>query len=167
LLHTTTVPDLSEKTLRYPGHAQRISALRDAGFFTTEPVRVAAVDVRPIDLTSRLLFDQWFLAEGERDLTVLRIVVEGQRGDEDVRRQFDLIDYFDDERQVASMARTTGYTCAAVARLVANGTFRRAGIVPPEYIGREPVAYSAVIDTLAARGVTMSHTELVHESNGE
>ncbi len=167
LLHTTTVPDLSEKTLRYPGHAQRIGALRDAGLFAAEPVRVGEHEVRPIDLTSRLLFDQWFLAEGERDLTVLRIVVEGRRADEEIRRQFDLIDYFDDDRQVASMSRTTGYTCSAVARLVANGTFRRPGIVPPEYIGRDPAAYSAVIETLAARGVTMRYTDTVGQSNGD
>jgi saccharopine dehydrogenase-like NADP-dependent oxidoreductase len=164
LLHTTTVPDLSGKTLRYPGHARRIIALRDAGFFGTEPVRVGGMDVRPIDVTSRLLFDQWYLSDDERDLTVMRIIVEGRRGEEEIRRQFDLLDYYDDDRRVASMSRTTGYTCAAVARLVANGSFRRPGIVPPEYIGRDSAAYSAVIELLAARGVTMRHTDTVYHS---
>jgi saccharopine dehydrogenase-like NADP-dependent oxidoreductase len=33
------------------------------------------------------------------------------------------------------MARTTGFTCTAVANLVVNGTYDRVGISPPEYLG--------------------------------
>ena len=51
------------------------------------------------------------------------------------------------------MARTTGYTCTAVARLVANGRFRRTGICPPEYVGETPGCAEAVLADLAARNV--------------
>ena len=37
--------DLSEKTLRYPGHAEKIEFLKELGFFSEDPVMVQGVEV--------------------------------------------------------------------------------------------------------------------------
>jgi lysine 6-dehydrogenase len=100
-----------------------------------------------------LLFPLWHLAEGEEDLTVMRVSVEGRWGARRVRRTFDLLDRYDPATCTTSMARTTGYTCTAGVRLLAQGLYRQGGISPPEFLGREPGCYEFVIAELAKRGV--------------
>jgi lysine 6-dehydrogenase len=153
LLTTTRVPDMVEKTLRYPGHIGRIRILRESGFFSTTPVQVGDVSVRPIDFSARLLFPSWQLGEDEEDLTVMRVIVEGRRNGQKVRHTFNLLDRHDRATGISAMARTTGYTCTATVRLVARGLYTRKGISPPELIGREPGCYEFVMAELAARGI--------------
>jgi lysine 6-dehydrogenase len=158
LLATTDVPEMVEKTLRYPGHIERIRVLRESGLFSTEPVTVGGFSVRPLDFTARLLFPAWQLAEGEEDLTVMRVIVEGRDRQGGVRHTFDLLDRFDRATGTTSMARTTGYTCTAGVRLVARGIYARKGVSPPELIGREPGCYEFVMAELAARGIVFRET---------
>ncbi|MGE5236195.1 MAG: saccharopine dehydrogenase family protein, partial [Acidobacteriota bacterium] len=158
LLSTTEIPDMVEKTLRYPGHIERIRVLRESGLFSTTPVEVGETLVRPLDFTARLLFPAWQLAEGEEDLTVMRVVVEGRLEGRKVRHTFDLLDRYDRATGITSMARTTGYTCTAGVRLLARGLFGRKGISPPELIGREPGCYAFVMAELAARGIAFHET---------
>ena len=48
------------------------------------------------------------------------------------------------------MARTTGFTCTAVANLVLNGKYHRIGISPPEYLGEH---FKFIRNYLEERGV--------------
>jgi saccharopine dehydrogenase-like NADP-dependent oxidoreductase len=153
LLATADVPYMIEKTLRYPGHIEKIRVLRESGFLSSEPVDVAGRAVRPIDVTSRLLFPLWKLDGGEEDLTVMRVSVDGVEGGRRVRRTFDLLDRYDPRTRTSSMARTTGYTCTAGIRLLARGAFARPGISPPELVGREAECYAFVMADLASRNV--------------
>ena len=157
LLRTCRTPNMVEKTLRYPGHAERVGLLRDAGFFGTEGVSTASGTVRPRDLAEALLFDAWHLSEGEPDLTVMRIVVEGTRDGRIVRHTYDLLDRYDPGSGVSSMARTTGYTCTAMVRLIAEGAWTLPGLAPPEVVGRESACFDAVIRHLAERNVRVAH----------
>lgn len=153
LLRTIEAPSMVEKTLRYPGHADRMRMLRETGFFDTEPIEARGVQVRPLDVTAKLLFSSWQLGQGEEDFTAMRIVIEGQKDGRPVRRAWDLLDRFDRETQTTSMARTTGYTCTSIVRLVAAGLYTQKGISPPEYVGRDADAYAFVLRHLAERGV--------------
>lgn len=155
LLATTDVPDMVEKTLRYPGHIDKIRVLRDSGFFSTDAVRVGDATVRPLDLTARLLFPTWQLAEGEEDFTVMRVEVDGRLDGVAVRHTFDMLDRYDRATATTSMARTTGYTATAAVRMLARGLYRRRGVSPPELVGREPGCYEFMIADLAAHGVTL------------
>jgi lysine 6-dehydrogenase len=158
LLRTVIVPDMVEKTLRYPGHADRMRMLRDTGFFAETPVTVAAGGtLRPIDVTTALLFDAWRYEEGEADLTVMRIIIEGSEGGRRVRHTWDLLDRHDPESGTSSMARTTGYTCTAAVRLVVSGRYTRPGITPPELLGRDPGCATFMLDDLARHGVVFRH----------
>lgn len=157
LLRTSVVPELTEKTLRYPGHAERMRVLRDAGFFDLEPRQVDGVSVAPRSLTESLLFDAWRLADGEPEFTVMMIEVEGIGEDGRGRHHFTLLDRTDLATGTSSMARTTGYTCTALVRLVASGAWTEPGLAPPEVVGRTAAHYEAVLTHLAARGVHLTH----------
>ncbi|MGD8441035.1 MAG: saccharopine dehydrogenase C-terminal domain-containing protein [Holophagae bacterium] len=159
LLEVDGIPDMKEKTLRYPGHADRMRTLRETGYFSDQPVEIGGVSVRPIDLTARLLFPVWQLPHGEGDLTVMRIEIEGELAGRGVRRTWDLLDRFDADSGVTSMARTTGYTCTATVRALAAGLYRKPGLVPPEVLGRVPGIYDFIVDRLAERGVLFTVTD--------
>lgn len=157
LLQTSKTPNMVEKTMRYPGHAERMQVLREAGFFSTREIQAASGAVRPRDVAEALLFDQWRFEEGEPDLTVMRITVEGTKDGSRVRHVYNLLDYYDPDTETSSMARTTGYTCTAMANLVARGTWSEPGVAPPEVVGRDVACFEAVTGHLADRGVHIFH----------
>ena len=153
LLRTSKTPTMVEKTLRYPGHAVRMRILREAGFFSTREVVAASGTVRPRDVTEALLFTAWHYEEGEPDLTVMRIVVEGIRDGRRVRYTYNLLDYYNTDTETSSMARTTGYTCTGMVHLIAEGLWTEPGLVPPEVVGRDERCFEAVLAHLQDRGV--------------
>jgi lysine 6-dehydrogenase len=160
LLRTVPVPDMVEKTLRYPGHAERIRMLRETGFFAETPLDMASgARVAPLELTARLLFDAWRFEEGEADITVMGVVVEGRSGGRRMRHTYDLLDGFDAATGTASMARTTGYTCTAAVRLLASGHYREPGITPPELLARADGCAAFIFEDLARHGIEFQHRE--------
>ena len=80
LLSTVRARNMKEKTLRYPGHADAMRALRDGGFFETEAMDVGGVSVVPRAVTEKLLSRAWKLSEGEEEFTFLRVAVSGRSG---------------------------------------------------------------------------------------
>ena len=158
LLVTVKVPFMVEKTMRYPGHIEKIRVLRESGFFGTEPIDVGGVRVKPLDVASRLLFPSWQFGPGEEDLTAMRVIVDGAKKGRRLRRSFEMVDRFDRTTGTTSMARTTGFTCTAAVRLVAGGLWERKGVSPPEFIGREPRCFDFIMADLAKRRVAFRET---------
>jgi saccharopine dehydrogenase-like NADP-dependent oxidoreductase len=152
LIHTLHCPSMVEKTLRYPGHAALMRVLRESGFFSKRPVYVGSHQIRPIDLSLLLLAEQW-APDPEGDLTVLQVIVRGNRAGKQYTYTYELLDQYDAKTGTTSMARTTGYTCAIVARQVASGLFDQRGICPPEYIGRSDVCYRNLLAGYRDRGI--------------
>lgn len=144
--------------MRYPGHAERMRALRESGFFDETAIDVGGAMVTPGDVTSTLLFRSWQLEDGEADLTAMRVIVEGTKHGRRVRYTYEMLDRYDAATGITSMARTTGFTCTAAVRLVASGALRFPGIVPPERIGADEASYRAIMADLRARGVVFSET---------
>ncbi|MGB9976718.1 saccharopine dehydrogenase family protein [Thermovenabulum sp.] len=153
LLYTLNIPNMKEKTLRYPGHAEKMKMLRETGFFGNEPVEVNGVKVKPIELTAKLLFPMWKLKDGEKDFTIMRVTVKGKKNGEMISYIYDLVDYFDDEMKVTSMARTTGYTCSVVVRILAKGLYDKKGVCPPEYLGMNDRVFEEILKGLREKGV--------------
>ncbi|MBT8336088.1 MAG: saccharopine dehydrogenase NADP-binding domain-containing protein [Gemmatimonadetes bacterium] len=157
LLETSATPDLVEKTIRYPGHADRMRIFREAGFFSDREILAPSGTVKPRDVTETLLFDAWQFDEGEPDLTVGRFTIEGVQDGVRVRHTYDLLDYYNPDTETSSMARTTGYTCAAMVRLVAGGAWTEPGVAPAEVVGRNADCFEFVMKHLGERGVHLFH----------
>jgi saccharopine dehydrogenase-like NADP-dependent oxidoreductase len=154
LLYTMShIPDLKEQTLRYPGHIDLIQALQLAGFFNEEFIDVKGQAVRPLDLSSALLFKEWKLGEEEPEFTVMRVIVEGQKEGKAMRVEYNLLDRYDESTKTSSMSRTTGYTCTAVAELLATGQFNEKGVFPPELVGSNSACFEFILRYLTNRGV--------------
>lgn len=158
LIKTMDIPFMKEKTLRYPGHIEQMRMLKKVGLFNTEEIDVKGKKIKPIELTSKLLFDHWMFEEGDEDLTVMKIVIEGMKDDKKLRYTFDMLDKYDRENRILSIARTTGYTCTAVAQIVLEGKFKEKGIIPPELLGKHSEVYHQVIEYLRKRNVIFKET---------
>ena len=154
LLHTMAhIPNLKEQTLRYPGHINLILALQQAGFFDDAAMDINGVRIRPIDVSTRILFREWKLEPGEEEFTVMRVIVDGIQDGKAVRVEYNLLDRYDVAGGTSSMSRTTGYTCVAAAELILGGMFRERGVFPPELVGRDARCFDFVLAYLEERGV--------------
>lgn len=147
------IPDMKEKTLRYPGHISLIIALKQAGFFNTDPLRINDTDITPLEFTSRLLVNEWKLGPEEEEFTVMKVIIRGLKNGKPEIVKYDLLDRYDKVSKLSSMARTTGYTCTAAVNLVLKNMFREKGVFPPERVGKDKNCFDFVLEYLAQRGV--------------
>jgi saccharopine dehydrogenase-like NADP-dependent oxidoreductase len=153
LANTIDAPNMKEKTLRYPGHIEKMAVLRETGFFSKEEIEIKGVKISPQEFTSKLLFPKWQLKEDESDITVMRVIIEGSKDGEKLRYTYDLFDRWDKETNIHSMARTTGYTATMAVRILAKGLYKEKGIAPPEYIGKQPECVDFILTGLKKRGI--------------
>jgi saccharopine dehydrogenase-like NADP-dependent oxidoreductase len=147
------IPNLKEKTLRYPGHVELIVALKVAGFFDEKKIEINETKISPLEFSSRILIDNWKLGAEEEELTVMKVIIEGQKNGSPQKVEYNLLDRYDTKTKTSSMGRTTGYTCAAVVHLVAKGLFTEKGVFPPELVGKHAACFDFVISYLKERGV--------------
>jgi saccharopine dehydrogenase-like NADP-dependent oxidoreductase len=169
LLVTLNVPSMVEKTLRYPGHAEKMRLLRELGLFSPAPLRVAApggsrLDVAPLALAETLLRQAWSLPDGEGELTAMRVEVSGalpgESGAEALTLRADLLDYGDSESYASSMARTTGWPAIIAARMILDGTLVRPGVLAPELIGQQEPLWRRMLVELEAAGIEIRESRL-------
>jgi saccharopine dehydrogenase-like NADP-dependent oxidoreductase len=153
------IKNQKEKTLRYPGHVELIIALKESGFFDTEPITVKGHKVSPLDVSSQILFKEWKLGEEERELTIMKLLLHGHDNRQKRTVEYDLLDRYDDATNISSMSRTTGYTCTASANLLAHELFREKGVFPPELVGKNADCFNFVMHYLGERNVRLHKKE--------
>ncbi len=158
LLKTIPARNMKEKTLRYPGHVEKMAVLRETGFFNKDVIKVNGAEIRPLDLTSKLLFPKWKMERNDRDITVLRLIVKGRKDGTRLRYLYEMLDRHDPATDTHSMARTTGYTATLALRMIADGLYRRKGISAPEFIGQQPGCVDFLRSGLKDRGIVYEET---------
>ncbi len=154
----TTIPaqNICEKTLRYPGTAERLAFLREVGIFSTEPIDVKGLAVVPRDLFAALAYPRMKLGEKEKEFTFLQIEVKGTKDRKNVLHRYKMYDERDEKTGYTSMARTTGFPCVIMARLIAEGLVDMPGVHAPEAIGNKPKVVERFIAEMEKRGVRIS-----------
>lgn len=153
LIRTMKVPNMKEKTLRYPGHIELMRVFRETGFFDKSEIDVKGVRVRPLDVTSKLLFPKWTHDPGEDEFTVMRVAVKGERC-----LTYDLYDEYDPQANTTSMARTTAFPATTVARMLLAGAIGKKGVLPLELLAGEPGFFDRMTRELSERGVSLTTT---------
>jgi lysine 6-dehydrogenase len=149
----------TQKTVRWPGYADKVTFLRDLGLLRQDPIEVDGVAVAPKKLLDTLLYPRVRLEEGERDITCFRVEVIGEKKGHLRRDKIEMVDRYDTVLGITSMARTTAFTGAIVARMVARGDVVARGVRTPEQLvtGQH---FDRLVAELAAAGV---HFEMTKE----
>ncbi len=156
------IPNMIERTLRYPGHIELMRVFRESGFFSKEEIDIKGKKIRPLDLTSKLLFPQWKLGDEEKEFTVMRVIVSGLENNKQVTYTYDLLDRYDAATKTSSMARTTGYTCTGAARLILENKYTRKGVSTPEFVGEDENCFNTMINYLKERNINYRMQKTVH-----
>jgi len=155
IIHTMPhIPNMKEKTLRYPGHVEYVRALKESGFFSKEKIEINGTMVSPLEFTSKILFKEWKLGETEREFTIMRVILKGKNAKGQTEEiVYNLHDEYCGETHTSSMARTTGYTATATASLFLEGLFPEKGVFPPEMVGKHEVCFDYVLRYLEERDI--------------
>ncbi len=133
------IPNMKEKTLRYPGHIAYIKDLQETGKTWTP--------------------DAWKPGDDEDEFTIMRITIHGLESEVEKKFSYTLFATYDKDTRMSSMSRTTGCSCTGVARCVLDGTYKRAGISPPSYIGESPGCLSRIFAHLRERNIVFQRSE--------
>lgn len=148
------VDRLEYKTLRYPGHARLMRAIRDLGLLGREKVRVDGAEVAPRDVFIACAAPRLHRPD-DPDLVALRVVAEGRRDGRDVRLVWELLDREDERTGITAMMRCTGYTLSVVALMLGRGRVEGPGVLTPD----EALLPDRYLDELAERDVRVRHME--------
>lgn len=154
LLYTVKdIKEMDEKTLRWPGHAEKMQLLIEAGFLSDEKVESNGTMISPLKLSYEVLSRK--LKQGEpEDVTVMRVEAKGKKRGKSTSVTYEMIDFYDEKKKVSSMGRTTGYTCSIVTQMVGRGEIRGEGVVPPE-TALKAGQVKKLLSELESRGVVI------------
>ena len=156
-----TVPNrirdsLKEKTLRYPGFAEKVKLLKDCGMLEAEPVLVGGATVVPRDVLIHQLGSSLSLGP-EGDILAMRVVVKGMSGGKEQTHTFELVDFMDAATRDTAMARTTTYPATIACRMIAAGEIGERGVLFPEELFGGTLG-DFLLSELEKRGVTVRHS---------
>ena len=109
--------------------------------------------IRPLDITSSLLFEYWKYKPNEEDFTYMTVEIVGTEGKKSVKYTYTLYDKYDRKSKMSSMARTTGMTACATAELVLSESFHKTGVHPPEHLGADTHWVFKIFEYLKEKGI--------------
>ncbi len=149
------IADMEYKTLRYPGHAHIMRAIRDLGLLGTDPVQVGGAGVAPRDVFIEVV-EPRLRKPGGKDLVALRVEVEGTKDGSERRIVFDCIDRFDEHTGISAMERTTGFSLSITGQMQVTGRVQGPGVLTPD----EAVPGDEYVAELERRGIRIVRREV-------
>jgi lysine 6-dehydrogenase len=151
LTYEGKVKVLDYKTIRYHGHGHKMWCLRKLGLMDSEEHDFNGIKIAPRTVFERLLENN--LPDSGKDVTLIRVQVEGWKGAKSRVVEYEVVDYFDDSTGLTSMMRTTAWPQAVTAVMIADGTITERGVLPPE----RSIAPEPFIEALRERGLDIVH----------
>lgn len=147
------------KTIRYKGFVEKLNFLLDLGVIDSDPINYKGKEIVPINFFHDLIYPivKFDPAEGDRDLTILLVTVKGTKDGTEMEVCYNMIDFYDEEEDITSMARTTSYTAAIIARMLARGDITEKGIQWPVRLVRGPL-FNELMEKLGKRGIDVTET---------
>ena len=145
------VNELDYKTIRYPGHGHKMWCIMKLGLMDGEELNIDGKKIAPRRVFETLLEKN--LPPSGKDVTLIRVMVEGWKGTEARNIEYETIDYFDDATGLTSMMRTTSFPASVTAMMMADGRITDRGVLTPERC----IPPDLFIEALRARGIDIKH----------
>jgi lysine 6-dehydrogenase len=146
------VKDMWEKSLRYPGHVEKITLLKSLGFFDDKPINIGNLSIPPREITA-VLFERRLKRKDVPDIVVMRVDVNGVKNGTKVTHTYHVLDRYDKQHEMTAMARTTAYTASVGAQLVAKKVISEKGVIAPEKLGMNEELYAKFMGMMKQRKV--------------
>ena len=159
LCQERNVKNFRGKTIRYEGFVKKLMFLLELGIISNKPIIHKGKEIIPVDLFNEVIYPIIKFDEkgGDRDITILLVGVSGKSKSVNVKVTYDMVDIYDEEKRITSMAKTTGYTAAIVLRMLARGDIKQKGIQWPVRVIRGQL-FEELLRSLRERGVKITET---------
>jgi lysine 6-dehydrogenase len=142
------VRDLDYKTIRYPGHADKMRTILELGLMDSTPVDAGGLMVPPRSVLERLIEKN--VPHGNEDIVLVRVTVSGSKGGRRATAVYEMIDYEDERTGLTAMMRGTAFPASIVCLMMARGE-TRPGAIPQELA----VDGDRFIEEIVARGMPL------------
>ncbi|MEA2071211.1 MAG: saccharopine dehydrogenase C-terminal domain-containing protein [Asgard group archaeon] len=142
------VKELDYKTIRYPGHCEKIRLLFSLGLAKEKEIKINSCLVKPRDVLEKCLYQTLYQGIIE-DVVLMRVSITGKKDNRKTNLTYELIDYFDEKTQLTAMMRTTAFPVSIIAQLLAKNKIEKNGVIVQEF----NVPSQTVIDELKKRNV--------------
>ncbi len=142
---------MEEKTLRWPGHAEKIELLKTLGYLDKSPLSLNGSSVAPADVTAKLFRER--LKGDSKDMVVLKVIAKGRSSLDNVEIEYVMVDKYDESTGFSAVARTTAFVASGILKLITEGAIPGPGVVPPEIIGMDESLFSSIAEWLSWRGI--------------
>ena len=159
LCQERNVKNFKGKTIRYEGFVNKLMFLLELGIISNKPIIYKGKEIIPVDFFNEVIYPIIKFDEkgGDRDITILLVGVSGKSKSVNVKVTYDMVDIYDEEKRITSMAKTTGYTAAIVLRMLARGDIKQKGIQWPVRVIRGQL-FEELLRSLRERGVMVTET---------
>ncbi|MGX6444391.1 saccharopine dehydrogenase family protein [Neobacillus sp. K501] len=148
-----------EKTVRYEGHWERMNILSQLGYLDDQPIEIDGHQISPRAFSEKVLAPK-MKGNSKEDITVLRVEVSGIKAGIETKYTWEMVDLYDHDRDITSMAKTTALPALLAANWIAMGKIKEVGIVPIENIifGDR---FSSFLEELRDLGIEITFNEEV------
>ncbi|GGC98498.1 saccharopine dehydrogenase family protein [Pontibacillus salipaludis] len=162
LLHSfPNIHDLEYKTIRYPGHAEKMKLLVDLNLTSNDyEVEINGMMVKPREVLLKTI-DPIVDLKDKDDAVLLRVQVSGLKNGQKTTYEYEMVTFKDRSSNVTAMARATANTISVVSQLIGSGVITKRGVHPPEKI----VPGDVYIKEMAKRGVDIKEKMTIHPSH--
>jgi len=124
--------NIDYKTIRFPGHSEKLRAIFGLGFADDDPIEVDGVEVSPRSVLKSALNKN--LGYGKPDMVLVRVITEGKIKGRRRKHVSEIVDYFDKSSGLTAMMRCTAFPVAIIAAMLASGKVYKHGVLPQEKI---------------------------------
>jgi len=143
---------LDYKTIRYPGHCEQFKMLLDLGFTAEKEVKIGEKSVVPRDIFAKFLLEN--LPINGKDVVLLKVLSKGKKDEKNLNIEYAMVDFYDEENNITSMMRTTGYPISITAQMIEQGIIKERGV----FCSEEIVPCNSFFEELKKRNIHITKT---------
>jgi len=154
LARLNAVRNAGRYSMRYPGHARFWNIMAKLGLLEDKKVKINGHEYSQRKVLTHLFEPALQYAPHERDMTILRVELTGEKDGQNVQQIYELVDHRDLATGFMSMSRTVGFVASIGAQMIQSGVIRKRGLCNPLF----DVPYEPFIEELEKREIHIKQT---------
>src|SRR5699024_8961485 len=120
-----------------------------------EKIDVEGTLISPMKMTEKIV-EPHSRGDSNKDITALRVTAEGKKDKKRLTHIWEMVDHYDEMRDITSMTKTTAMPAVLVAERIINGEIHKNGVIRVEEINIGEV-YDPFIKDLQKKVIHISY----------
>jgi lysine 6-dehydrogenase len=151
--HEGKIGTYEYKTIRFPGHCERMRIFKDYGFWSHDPLKTRSGEAIPVEVFHKLMGEA-LRDPNDKDQVIVRGVGIGMKDGKRTRIQIDIHEKHDDTTGFTAMERLTGFSTATYAKHLSEG-----GCAPGAHRYETAMSGRKFLDEIQKRGIKVQFKE--------